>query len=122
MGGHYNKIGLIEDRFKKIKHNPKNEKRLRKIFDKIIIFEKRLDDIKRRGDIYPIKVDPKITLHLLESDLEKIDQIIKKRQSKIYNYYRITRNIIIIGVIGVIVTSLLLYEPFWELCKQLLAF
>jgi chromosome segregation ATPase len=112
------KIGLIEDRFKKIKHNPKNEKRLRKIFDKIIIFEKRLDDIKRRGDIYPIKVDPKITLHLLESDLEKIDQIIKKRQSKIYNYYRITRNIII----GVIVTSLLLYEPFWELCKQLLAF
>jgi DNA repair exonuclease SbcCD ATPase subunit len=113
------KIALIEDRFKKIKHNPQNEKRLRKIFDKIIIFEKRLDDIKRRGDIYPIKVDPNITLHLLEKDLEKIDKIIRERQSKLYASYCMTRNILI-GVIAM--STLLLYEPFWEIYKELLNF
>ena len=89
------KIKIIEDRFKKIKHNPKNEKRLKKIFKEILIFENRLDNIKNRVNVYPIKNDSQITLHLLESDLEKIDDIIKKRYSIISSIYSKIRFFII---------------------------
>jgi hypothetical protein len=105
------KIKSIEDRFKKIKHNPKNEKRLRKIFNKLIEFENKLDNIKPN--------DPKITLHLLESDLEKIENIMSKRKSKCYSLYCIIE-VIILGVMAMV--SLLLYEPFWEIYKQLMVF
>jgi len=73
------KIKIIEDRFKKIKHNPKNEKRLKKILDKTVEFEEKLKNIKPN--------DPEITLHLLETDLDKIEQIIRKRYSSTYNIY-----------------------------------
>jgi len=105
------KIKELEYKLNEIKFNSKNKKRFRKYLRKILNFEKKLDEIKRRGDVYPVKVDPNITLHLLEKDLEKIDKIISKRQSKLYASYCITRNIII-GVIAM--TILLLYEPFWR--------
>ena len=50
---------------------------------------------------------------------EKIDKIIRERQSKLYASYCMTRNILI-GVIAM--STLLLYEPFWEIYKELLNF
>jgi hypothetical protein len=112
------KIGLIEDRFKKIKHNPKNEKRLREIFKSILDLEKKLEEIKENNSTKS-EYDPNITLRLVENDLKKIEKIMSKRKFNLYSLYCKTR-FVIIGVIGM--TLLLLYEPFWELCKQLLAF
>jgi chromosome segregation ATPase len=101
------KIALIEDRFKKIKHNPKNEKRLKEIFKEILIFENKLDYIKNRVNVYPIKNDSKITLHLLESDLEKIDDIIKKRYSLISSVYSKIRFFIISVIVFIFIVILL---------------
>jgi len=112
------KIGLIEDKFKKIKHNPKNEKRLREIFKSILDLEKKLEEIKENNSTQS-EYDPNITLRLVENDLKKIEKIMSKRKFNLYSLYCKTR-FVIIGVIGM--TLLLLYEPFWELCKQLLAF
>jgi hypothetical protein len=112
------KIKDIEHRFKKIKYNPKNEKRLRKFLKKILNFEKKLEEI-RKNNSTESKYDPNITLRLVENDLKKIEKIMNKRKSKIYSYYCLARSVII-GVIAMF--SLLLYKPFWEIYKELLHF
>jgi len=63
--------------------------------------------------------DPEITLHFSKTDLEKIENVMSSRKTKIYNFYSMTR-VVAIGVIGMV--GLLMYEPFWNLYKQLLTF
>jgi len=112
------KITLVEDRFKKIKYNPKNERRLRKIFKDLITLEKTLEEIRVNSSISS-RYDQNITLRLVENDLEKIEKIMRKRKSISYTLYLGTR-FVILGVIGM--TALLLFEPLWEIYKQLLSF
>jgi len=63
--------------------------------------------------------DPEITLHFSTTDLEKIENVLSSRKTKLYNFYSMTR-VVVIGVIGMV--GLLMYEPFWNLYKQLLTF
>ena len=63
--------------------------------------------------------DSKITLHLSKMDLEKIENVMSDRTTKLYNFYSMTR-VVVIGVIGMV--GLLMYEPFWNIYKQLLTF
>jgi len=110
------KIALIESRFKKIKHNPKNEKRLRKIFKNIIELEKKLEEIRINNSIQS-EYDPNITLRLVEKDLKKIEKIMSKRKFNLYSLYCKTR-FVIIGVIGMVM--LLMHEPFGDIQKLIL--
>ena len=63
--------------------------------------------------------DPEITLHLSKMDLEKIENVMSSRTTKLYNFYSMT-TVVLIGVIGMV--GLLMYEPFWNIYKQLLTF
>jgi chromosome segregation ATPase len=63
--------------------------------------------------------DPKITLHFQDTDLDKIEHALSNRKIEIYNFYSLTR-VVIIGVVGMV--GLLMYEPFWNLYKELLLF
>ncbi len=98
-------VEQIEKRFKKIKHNPKNEKRLRRISRQIKGFENKLEEIKKEK-----KGDTLITLRLVEADLEKIESIMNKKRLPIYRLYYLVRSILIGGILlGFLVIILLNY-------------
>jgi molybdopterin/thiamine biosynthesis adenylyltransferase len=63
--------------------------------------------------------DPEITLHFQDTDLEKIEHALSNKKTEMYNFYSLTR-VVVIGVIGMV--GLLMYEPFWNIYKELLVF
>jgi len=94
----------IEKRFTKVAYNPRNQTRLKRIQKQIETFEKTLDEVKRRGDVFPIKRDSKITLHLLKSDLEKIELLVQNyRRTIYYDIYCKTRFVILGSGITVLI-------------------
>jgi DNA repair exonuclease SbcCD ATPase subunit len=106
------KIDEIQKRFNQIKYNPKNEKRLRRIFRQIYGFENKLEEI-RKG------TNPKITLRLLQTDLEKIEKIMKKSRLPVYGFYCILRAILLGGILLGGLVILFLNEPFKSLIEKL---
>jgi chromosome segregation ATPase len=63
--------------------------------------------------------DPKITLHLLEKELKRIEKVIHQKEPEVWNIYTMTL-FVMVGVFGMV--GLLSYEPFSSLYKQLLLF
>jgi chromosome segregation ATPase len=63
--------------------------------------------------------DPKITLHFLERELQKIEKVINQKEPEVWNIYTMTL-FVMVGVFGMV--GLLSYEPFSSLYRQLLLF
>lgn len=98
------KIHEITQRFYKVAPKVKNQKRYRNILNTVKKFEKDLNEITQNSKL---EYKSEITLHLLESDLEKIELIMRKRAFSFYNIYCFTR-FFILGVIAN-VTLIFLY-------------
>ena len=102
------KITKLEERFNKIISNPRNQVRLKKIINQVAKFEKILTDIKSKNT----NNDSEITLHLLESDLEKIESIMNKKRLPVYRLYCLVRSVLIGGILLGTLVVILLNEPF----------
>ena len=101
------KIDNLNERFTKLISNPKNEKRLRRISRQIHGFENKLEEIKREK-----RGNPKITLHLLESNLEKIESIMNKRRLPVYHLYYLVRSVLVGGILLGTLVVVLVNEPY----------
>lgn len=100
------KITSLEDRYNKIISNPNNQVLLKKIVTQVAKFGKTLIDIKNTNDT------SEITLHLLESDLEKIESIMNKRRLPVYRLYCLIRSILIGGILLGTLVIILFNEPY----------
>jgi len=116
------KIDEIEKKFAEIIPTIKNQRLYRKVIKYVKKFEKDLEEIKRSISVIKqtthVEYDPEINLHLLQSDLEKIESIMKKRRLPIYSLYCQVRAVILSSFLILFTIFVLLNEPFSSWIKN----
>jgi ABC-type transporter lipoprotein component MlaA len=113
----FNQLDYIDTKLDKMEKN--YEIKVNEIKDRFELVSKRkIQQLEQKLNLMK-PADPEIRLHILETDLKRIEEVINNRSPKIWNFYSMTR-FVIVGVLGMI--GLLMYEPFWSAYKQLLRF
>lgn len=110
------KKNAIEKQFYKIVPTIKNQRRYRKVIKYVKRFEEGLAEIKHLISAIKtnnnVKCDPKITLKLLQSDLEKIELIMQKSRLPFYSIYCQVRAVFLSSTLVLFIITVLLNEPF----------
>lgn len=95
-----NKIDEMEKKIYKISLNIKNKRRYKEVIKYAKKFEDDLEEIKAL--VADIKYDPKITLRLLQSDLEKIESIMNEVRWSRFDAIYCTVRFVVLGAIVVV--------------------
>ena len=113
----FNQLDYLDTKLDKMEKN--YEVKINEIKERFeFISKKKIQQLEKK--ITSLKpTDPEITLRLLETDLQKIEKVMSKREPKLWTFYSMTR-FVVVGVLAMF--GLLMYKPFLNVYTQLLEF